>query len=138
MLRLTLLFTALLSFAGLVRADDAVFIVNPAGADASISAADATAILLGNKTKWDGGGLIKLAVLTQGEAHEKIMHDFLQRSADQFDKYWKKMVFSGKGMMPMQAASDADLIAYVAKTPGSVGYVAAASVTGAVKVLPVK
>ncbi len=138
MLRITLLLTVLLSFAGLVRADDAVFIVNPAGADASISAEAAKAILLGNKTKWDGGGLIKLAVLTQGEAHEKIMHDFVQRSADQFDKYWKKMVFSGKGMMPVQAASDVDLIAYVAKTQGAIGYVSAASVTGAVKVLTVK
>jgi len=138
MLRITLLLAALLSFAGLVRADDAVFIVNPAGADAAISADDAKAVLLGNKTKWDGGGLIKLAVLTQGEAHEKIMHDFAQRSADQFDKYWKKLVFSGKGMMPVQAASDAEIVAYVAKTPGAIGYVSAASVTGAVKVLPVK
>ena len=138
MLRLTFIFAVLLSLAGVLRADDAVFIVNPAGADASISSDDAKAILLGNKTKWDGGGLIKLAVLTQGDAHEKIMHDYVQRSADQFDKYWKKMVFSGKGMMPMQAASDADLVAYVAKTPGAIGYVSAASVTGAVKVLPVK
>ena len=138
MLRLTFVFTVLLSFAGLLRADDAVFIVNPDGADASISAEAAKAILLGNKIKWDGGGLIKLAVLTQGDAHEKIMHEYVQRSADQFDKYWKKMVFSGKGMMPVQAASDADLVAYVAKTPGAIGYVSAASVTGAVKVLPVK
>jgi len=40
--------------------------------------------------------------------------------------------------MPMQAADEAALIDYVAKTPGALGYVSAAAVTDRVKVIPVK
>lgn len=134
-----ILFLAL--FAGLAvsaQAADAVFIVNPQGADAELSSDNLKSVLLGNKTKWDGGGLIKLAVLTAGPLHEKVILDNTQRSADQFDKYWKKLVFTGKGFMPMQAADEAALVDYVAKTPGALGYVSASAVTASVKVIPVK
>ncbi|HEY9247790.1 MAG TPA: hypothetical protein VIO38_01600 [Rariglobus sp.] len=138
MSRYFLLLALLLGLASAARAQDVSFIVNPQGADAAISADDLKAVLLGNKTKWDGGGLVKLAVLTTGAAHDKVMHDHVQRSADQFDKYWKKLVFSGKGVMPAQAADDAAMIDYVSKTPGALGYVSAGAVTDKVKVLALK
>lgn len=120
------------------RAQDVSFIVNPQGADASITADDLKAVLLGNKIKWNGGGVIKLAVLTSGPVHDKVMQDHAQRSADQFDKYWKKLVFTGKGVMPVQGADDAAIIDYVAKNPGALGYVATSSITDRVKALPVQ
>jgi ABC-type phosphate transport system substrate-binding protein len=138
MSRLLIIFALLLALVVSARAADEVFIVNPQGADAELSVDNLKAVLLGTKTKWDGGGLIKLAVLTAGPVHDKVIQDHTQRSADQFDKYWKKLVFTGKGFMPMQAADEAALIDYVAKTPGALGYVSAASVTDRVKVIPVK
>jgi ABC-type phosphate transport system substrate-binding protein len=138
MSRFILILTLLCGLTSSVRAEDIAFIVNPQGTDASISAADVKSILLGNKTKWDGGGLVKLAVLTPGATHDAVMQTYVQRSADQFDKYLKKQVFSGKGVMPTQAADDAAMIDYVAKTPGALGYVSAGAVTDRVKVLPVK
>jgi ABC-type phosphate transport system substrate-binding protein len=138
MKRLILFFALLAGLAASAKASDAVFIVNPQGADASLSTDNLKSILLGNKTKWEGGALIKLAVLTSGPVHDKVIQDNTQRSADQFDKYWKKLVFTGKGFMPMQAADEAALIDYVAKTPGALGYVSAAAVTDRVKVIPVK
>lgn len=136
--RLFLSLALLLGLASAARAQDATFIVNPQGADAAISAEDLKSVLLGNKTKWDGGGLIKLVVLTSGPAHEHVMQTHAQRSADQFDKYWKKLVFTGKGVMPVQAADEAAMIDYVARTPGALGYVSPAAVTDRVKEIPVK
>jgi ABC-type phosphate transport system substrate-binding protein len=138
MSRYFIILTLLLGFGATARSQDVAFIVNPQGADAAISADDVKSVLLGNKTKWDGGGLIKLAVLTAGPAHDSVMKTYAQRSADQFDKYWKKQVFTGKGVMPVQAADDATIIDYVAKTPGAFGYVSASAVTGGVKVIPIR
>lgn len=138
MQRLLLLIALALGLASAASAADAVFIVNPQGADASISGDSLKAVLLGNQTKWSGGGLIKLVVLTSGPAHDHVMQDHAQRTADQFDKYWKKLVFTGKGVMPEQAADEAAAVAYVAKTPGALGYVSAGAVTSSVKVLPVQ
>ncbi len=135
-------FIALLAFAcaafGGLRADDAVFIAHPDVKAESLSATEVKAILLGNQTSWSGGGNLKLAVLTSGPVHEAVLRAHTERSADQFEKYWKKIVFTGKGAMPEQADDEASLIAYVAKTPGALGYVTAGSAPSGVKVLPVR
>lgn len=138
MKRLVLLAFFALGLVAAASAQGVSFIVNPQGADAALTADDLKAVLLGNKIKWNGGGVIKLAVLTSGPAHDKVMQDHAQRSADQFDKYWKKLVFTGKGVMPHQAADEAAIVDYVAKTPGAVGYVSTSSVSDRVKVLPVQ
>lgn len=138
MKRIFILLALSLGLAVFARAENAVFIVNPDGADASASVESIKAILLGTKIRWDGGGVIKLAVLTQGETNDQVMRDYAQRSADQFDKYWKKLVFSGKGIMPVQFADEASMVAYVAKTPGALGYVSPSAATDAVKVLPIQ
>lgn len=120
------LFFGLLAHA---KAQDIAFIRHPEGSDPALSADDVKAVLLGNKVRWNSGGIVQLAVLTAGAAHDKVMADYAQRSADQFDKYWKKQVFTGKGVMPKQLADEAALIDYVATTPGAFGYVSAGAVT---------
>lgn len=70
---------------------------------------------------------IRLVVLTEGEIHAAVLHTYAQRAPDQFDKWWKKQVFTGKGAMPAQAKTDAEVVDYVAKTPGAFGYVAKSS-----------
>lgn len=137
MSRFFFLIALLFGVASAAHAEDVAFIVNAQGADASMTADELKSVLLGNKTKWNGGGLIKLAILSSGAAHDQVMQTYAQRSADQFEKYWKKLVFTGKGVMPEQAADEAALVAYVAKTPGAFGYVSASAVTGQVKVLPI-
>jgi ABC-type phosphate transport system substrate-binding protein len=133
--------SSLLAVAALALAakgQDIVLVVNPAVTEASVSNEDAKNILLGNKAKWESAGNIKVVLLSEGAVHEKAIQEFTQRTADQFDKFWKKQVFTGKGIMPAQVKTDADVIDYVAKNAGAFGYVAKASVTDKVKVLPVK
>src|ERR1700753_3331478 len=91
-------------------AGDGVFIANKDLKITSISADDAKNILLGNKVKTDDGIVIKLSILSDGPVHEKVVRDYTQRSTDQFEKYWKKQVFTGKGIMPNQAKDDADQV----------------------------
>ncbi len=121
----------------LASAAGGVFITNPTGPD-SLTKADIKNILLGNKTKWDSGGLVKLAVLSQGPVHESIVQEYTARSADQFDKYWKKQVFTGKGSSPDSFKTDAELVAFVAKTPGAFGYIAGDAKPDGVKVISVQ
>lgn len=133
-------FLLVLAFAaavGLARAQDAAFVAHPGVADGAVSAADIKNILLGTKSNWKSGPL-RLIVQTEGPVHAKVIQQFTQRSPDQFDKYWKKQVFTGKGTMPATAKTDADVIAFVASTAGAFGYVAATSVTDTVKLLEVK
>jgi len=130
-MRYLALISVVLCFGAVGRAQDAVFVVNRDTKVASLSAESARNILLGTSVRFDDGTVVRLAVQTTGPIHEQIIRDFTRRSADQFEKYWKKQVFTGKGIMPIQCASDAEVLDYVAKTPGGFGYVAKSSVTPA-------
>lgn len=136
----SLLFIAigLLATASLARAADYVFVTHPDTQVSTLSKDDVKNILLGNKTKWDSGGLIKLAVLTEGPVHEAVIQGFTARSADQFDKYWKKQVFTGKGIAPDAFKTDAELVAFVAKNPGAFGYIAGGTAPSGVKAVSVQ
>src|SRR4051794_14344079 len=87
------------AFAAAALAQEAAFIANPSVTEAELGSDDVKAILLGNKTKWSSGN-IKLVVLAEGAVHDKVIQGYTQRSPDQFDKYWKKQVFTGKGIAP--------------------------------------
>jgi ABC-type phosphate transport system substrate-binding protein len=51
--------------------------------------------------------------------------------------FWLQQVYSGRSTPPAVKATDADVLAFVAATPGAIGYVAAAPSAGGVKVLTV-
>src|SRR4051812_22630754 len=127
----------IIAFAGRGHAQQPVFIANPSVAESALASDDVKGILLGNKTKWEAGN-IKLVVLSEGALHEKVIQSYAQRSADQFDKYWKKQVFTGKGMAPVVAKTDAEVVDYVAKNPGAFGYITAGATPTGVKTLVVK
>jgi ABC-type phosphate transport system substrate-binding protein len=52
--------------------------------------------------------------------------------------YFRSLVFTGKASMPKSVASDSDVVAYVEKTKGAIGYVGSATSTGDAKVLNIK
>ncbi|MBN2064617.1 MAG: hypothetical protein JW745_07420, partial [Sedimentisphaerales bacterium] len=41
----------------------------------------------------------------------------------QFINSWKKLVFSGKSKMPKDFATEKEMVEYIAKTSGAIGYV---------------
>ncbi len=138
MKRFITLLLACAALAVAARAADYQLIANPDAGTATVSKEEAKNILLGNKSKWDNGTVIRLAVLSDGPTHDKVINDITARTADQFGKYWKKQVFTGKGVMPETMADDAAMIAYVAKTPGAFGYVSGDAKPEGVKVLTVQ
>jgi ABC-type phosphate transport system substrate-binding protein len=52
--------------------------------------------------------------------------------------YYRSLVFTGKASMPKTLAADTEVVAYVAKTKGAIGYVSASAATEGVKTLEVK
>lgn len=112
-------------------------ILNGASALASLSEDDLKDYYLGKKASWPDGSKVVVVVLKEGASHEKLMSK-LGKSTSQFTTGWKKLVFTGKGAMPEQVGSEDDLVSFVAKTPGSIGFVDAGKVKEGVKAVPVK
>lgn len=117
-------------------AGDVVVIANQDVA-ASIDAGALKNIFLGKSTKVDGAK-VSFAVLEGGPAHEAFLSHHVGKSASQFTSFWRKQAFTGKGSLPTAFASPAEMVAWVAGTPGAVGYVPAGTDTGAAAVLVVQ
>jgi ABC-type phosphate transport system substrate-binding protein len=112
-------------------------LVNGASTVAGISEDDLKDYYLGKKASWPDGSKVTVVVLKDGASHESLMKK-LGKSTSQFSTGWKKLVFTGKGSMPEQVGSEDELVAFVAKTPGSIGYADAGKVKDGVKAIPTK
>jgi hypothetical protein len=85
-------------FSGTALAD-AIAIVKADHPSDTISKKDLKKILLGKTKKWDDGSKVVLVILEGGDAHDKFVKKFAGKTAKQFQNFWRKMVFSGKGKM---------------------------------------
>ena len=94
-------------------------------------------IYMGKQTRWSNDEPIVPVMLSAGPTHETFVESYLDRSAHRFVTYWRQMVFTGKGLPPRTFATETELVAFVARTPGALGYASAAAQTSGVKILTV-
>lgn len=118
----------LLACCGFALAAETV-VVNPGLEVATLSEDQFKDIYLGRKTTWDSGAKITVVLVESGPANEALMAR-LGKSSSQFTTGWKKLVFSGKGVMPEMVKDEAAVIALVAKTSGAIGFLAGAAGDG--------
>lgn len=89
----------------------------------SISVDDLRAIfLVTRKTLKDGSPVVPV-LNKSGATHEAFVEAYLHRDVDELRTYYQGLVFTGKGSMPRELSSDAEVAAFVASTKGAIGYV---------------
>jgi ABC-type phosphate transport system substrate-binding protein len=132
-----ILFVAMLSPA-LSLADGVVIVANKDVPASSLAADNVKEIFLGKKTTWDNGDKIVFVVQDRTDACDAFLKAYVKKSASQYDNYWKKQVFTGKGKAPQSFSSDKELVDYVSNTPGAVGYVSSGADTGNTKTISVQ
>ena len=103
-------------------------IVHPSVTGASIRRADLGAVFLKKASRWSGGGGLAVPVDQSGTSPVRIAFSegVLRQPVEQVVQYWQKQMFSAARLSPPPVkATDAEVIAFVAKNAGAVGYVAA-------------
>lgn len=89
-------------------------------------------------TRWDNGEVIRPVDRDDGPVRRAFSEQVIQRSMEAVKTYWQQRVFSGDNVPPPELDSDAEVVRYVMKYPGAVGYVAASSSVAGVKIIAVK
>lgn len=131
----TLVATALSLGAIAAQAEVAV-IVNSSVAVADITADVAADIFLSKVNSLpDGTKMVPLDQEDGQKAREEFYSKVVKKDAAQLNAYWSRLIFTGKGEPPKKVADNAEVVALVSTNPNIIGYVDAASVTPAVKVL---
>jgi TonB family protein len=103
----------------------------------SISAAELKSVFLEERSSLDDGTHVEPVLKRGGPIHEAFLHAYLGRSDDDLQTYYRALVFTGRASMPRELGSDAEVVAYVARTRGAIGYVSADTNTEGVKTLAI-
>ena len=105
----------------------------------SFNTEDLESIFLGKQTLWKNGKKVFPALLSEETpAAKEFIEKALGKSTAQYRAYWKRRLFSGGGTVPRAFATSAEVIEYVAKTPGAVGVVEKGVRDDRVRVVPMK
>jgi len=113
-------------------------IANPSVGATSISSDELKSVFLVTKTSLSDGSHVEPVLEKEGPTHEAFVKEYLGKTDATLQTYYRSLVFTGKASMPKALASDAEVVGYVAKTKGAIGYVGAGAGTAGVKVLEVK
>ena len=106
-------------------------------ADNTLSKADIQNIYLGKKDKWENNQGINFTALSEGKCYESFIREFVGRTTFQFQNYWKKQIFTGKGQPPRGFDSHGELVDYVSRTPGAIGFSCTTPDSTKVKILTI-
>ena len=96
------------------------------------------AIFLGNQTRWADEESVTFFLLKEGKTHDQFLQKYIEKTPSQFDRYWKQLLFTGKGKMPKRFKTELELMRYVAKTKGAVGYISSTTQIENVKKIIIK
>ncbi len=130
----------LLVLAASAAAQDGSFrvIVNSSNPAGSLRSAYVSELFLGKIRRWDHGGAVApvdRSVRSSVRAgFSKSVH---HKSVRAVQSYWQQRIFSGRGVPPPELHSDAEVVAYVQRNPGAIGYVSGSASLNKVRVVEI-
>ncbi len=119
-----------------IAAKEWVVIVNKANPITEASKDEVAKWFLKKKTTWENSQ--KILPVDQSPSslvRKAFSKEVLGKSVSAVRRYWQKMIFSGRGVPPVEKGSDAKVIDYVKSNPGAVGYVSSNADVSGVKVI---
>ena len=103
-----------------------------------ISPDELKGVFLETRTSLADGSRVEPVLLKSGDVHDTFVKQYTGKTVAGLDNYYRSLVFTGKGSMPKTLKTDAEMLAYVKKTKGAIGYVSDGANTDGVKILDVK
>jgi ABC-type phosphate transport system substrate-binding protein len=120
------------------RAPAFLVVVHPSNEASSIDRKFLEDAFLKKVTRWPSDQVIRPVDLAPGSPVRRAFSaEVLNRSVEAIKVYWQQRIFSGRDVPPPELDSDDEVIAYVLKHEGAVGYVSAAASLDGARVLGV-
>lgn len=132
-----LLAAFMLFSAGAIAANaEILFVTNKDVPVDSLTSNQIQDIFLGKMVKWPDNSRVHFVVL-EGGVHDSFLKQYIKRTSSQYNVYWKKMLFTGKGNKPKSFDSEKALVDYVKQTKGAIGYVGQKTAAADAKIISV-
>lgn len=134
------LFPAIKSPAGeIARGSTFQVIVNRSNATSELTRAEVSAIFMKRIRSWrDGSEILPVDQPARSALREAFSRGIHEKGTAFVSRYWQRLIFAGRDIPPPELPSDEEVMAFVAKNQGAVGYVSAGvDLTDDVKVMAV-
>jgi hypothetical protein len=134
---LPILGLAVASIAAGVRGEELKVIAHSGVGVNEISLDDLRAVFLGTRTSLKHAGPVRPVLGQDHTSLRRFASTYLGKSIPALETYYRGLIFTGKGTLPVGFASEEEVMAYVARTPGAIGFVRESTPGGPVKTLRV-
>jgi len=108
-------------------------IANKSVSESTVSAVQVSNIYTFTTTKWANGN--KIIVFDNGSDIKNAFYSAIGKDLLSLKKEWMKKQLTGEAKAPETLGSDADVVAKVSSTPGSIGYVRSGNTNSSVKII---
>lgn len=99
--------------------------------ETTLSKKDVSDVFLRRKVKWDDGSSVRPVDLPVGSrTRTAFSTDVLNRKVSAVKSYWQRMIFSGRSTPPPEVNNDREVLSFLRRNSGAIGYVASGTSIG--------
>jgi ABC-type phosphate transport system substrate-binding protein len=118
------------------HAQDVVAVVSARSPVTALNAGQVADIFLGKTSRFpDGTQAVPIDLGEDSPARDRVYAQYTGKSPAQVKAHWSKIIFTGRGQPPRQAASASEAKKLIAENPHAIGYIEPAQVDNSVRVL---
>jgi ABC-type phosphate transport system substrate-binding protein len=117
-------------------AEDVVPVVSAKSPVTSLSPNEVADIFLGKSSRFPNGApAVPIDLVEESPVRDRFYAQYTGKSPAQVKAYWSKIIFTGRGQPPRQAATPGEAKKLIAENPNAIGYIDSSQVDGTVRVL---
>jgi ABC-type phosphate transport system substrate-binding protein len=117
-------------------AEDVVPVVSAKSAITALNSAQVADIFLGKTSRFpDGSPAVPIDLAEDAPERDRFYAQYTGKSPAQVKAHWSKIIFTGRGQPPRQAATGREMRKLVAENPNAIGYIDPNLVDSSVRVL---
>jgi ABC-type phosphate transport system substrate-binding protein len=106
-------------------------IVNKSNPVATLTKSELARLFLKKTIVWQGGGEVQPVDLGEdSDARQAFSKQVLGKDISAVKGYWQQLIFTGRGVPPIEKQSEAEVLAFVSANRNAIGYVSAAAALG--------
>lgn len=123
---------------GIASAQSYKVIVNNSNSVSSLSKKQVSDLLLKKTTKWSSGtAAVPVDLSANSSVREAFSTSIHGKAVSAIRNYWQQAAFSGSATAPPEKSNDSEVIEFVKKNPGAIGYISSGASADGVKTISV-
>lgn len=106
-------------------------IVHSTNPVASLTRSELSRLFLKKTVAWTSGEVLPVDLGEDSEVRQVFSKRVLGKDVASVKGYWQQLIFTGRGVPPVEKASEADVLSFVATNRNAIGYISSTTPLGA-------